>query len=56
MKRILERGRPLPAESGILPLAEDCLRGRQPDATHLLSLIRRFDDLIAEDRRPARGP
>lgn len=51
MKRILERGGPLPAESGIFPLAEECLRGLEPDATYLLTLIDRFDDLIAENGR-----
>jgi len=56
VKRILERGGPLPAESGIWPLAEECLRGLEPDATYLLSLIRRFDDLIAENRRLAHRP
>lgn len=47
MKKILEASRPLPAGSGIFSYAEHCLQKADPPTPVLLTLIRRFDDLIA---------
>ena len=44
MKEVLEQGLTLPGQSDILPYAEECLKS--VDASRLLSLIRRFDELI----------
>lgn len=46
MKHILERQQPLPASSGIYVYAHECLP-RTGAAAALLTLIKRFDDLIA---------
>jgi uncharacterized protein YqcC (DUF446 family) len=47
MKETLEQSRPLPTESGIFSYAEDCLQKDEPGTTNLLTLIKRFDDLIS---------
>ena len=46
MKQILEHRKPLPRKSAIFPYAEGHLRKGDPPATNLLTLIKRFDDLI----------
>jgi len=46
MKQILEYKRPLPAKSGIFVYAQQQLRKEELPAGQLLSLIKRFDDLI----------
>ena len=46
MKTILEDSKPLPARSGILVYAESYLRKNDPPTSSLLTLIKRFDDLI----------
>ena len=46
MKTILEDSKPLPAKSGILVYAESYLRKNDPPTSRLLTLIKRFDDLI----------
>ncbi len=52
MTAILEQGFDLPAESRILPMAEECLRGLPEQAAPLLVLLRRFDELIVGAGRP----
>jgi uncharacterized protein YqcC (DUF446 family) len=47
MKQILEYRRPLPAKSAIFTYAQEYLRKTDPLSSNLLSLIKRFDDLIA---------
>ncbi len=47
MKQILEQQLPLPARSGIYEYAEDCCYKDNPRSSQLLSLIKRFDDLIS---------
>ena len=47
MKRILEFNQPLPAKSGIFVYAQQQLRKEDPPAGKLLTLIKRFDDLIS---------
>ncbi|MEN8106757.1 MAG: YqcC family protein [Pseudomonadota bacterium] len=47
MKNILEHSLPLPEKSGIFPYAQDYLHTHEPPARKLLTLIKRFDDLIA---------
>ena len=47
MKQILEHRKPLPRKSGILTYAQETLRKNDPPAANLLTLIKRFDDLIA---------
>lgn len=47
MKEILEQSHPLPAKSGIYEYAEECLFNKSIQSTDLLTLIKRFDDLIA---------
>ena len=47
MKHTLEHSKPLPAKSGIYVYAEECLRKNDPSTTNLLTLIKRFDDLIS---------
>ncbi len=51
MKHIMNESLPLPVDSGIAPMAEECLRELDADATYLLTLIRRFDELIVENRK-----
>jgi uncharacterized protein YqcC (DUF446 family) len=46
MKQILEQQQPLPRQSAIYEYAEDQLPRKDPDADNLLTLIKRFDDLI----------
>ena len=46
MKQILEYKKPLPAKSGIFVYAQQQLRKEELPAGKLLSLIKRFDDLI----------
>ncbi len=47
MKQILELRKPLPRNSGIFAYAQETLRKDDPPAANLLTLIKRFDDLIA---------
>ena len=46
MKETLEQPSPLPAQSGILVYAEECLHKDEPSSADLLALIKQFDDLI----------
>ncbi len=46
MKQILEYKKPLPVKSGIFVYAQEQLCKEDPPAGKLLSLIKRFDDLI----------
>ncbi len=46
MKDTLEETRPLPAKSGILIYAKECLVKEDPSTVSLLQLIKRFDELI----------
>ena len=46
MKDIIETSRPLPTQSGIFVYAEECLRHYGSRSTHLLALIKRFDELV----------
>lgn len=47
MKRIIEQQKPLPAKSGIYVYAHEYLRKGDDFTGTLLTLIKRFDDLIA---------
>ena len=47
MKQILEHKKPLPVKSGILVYAQEQLCKEAPPAGKLLTLIKRFDDLIS---------
>lgn len=47
MKQILEQQLPLPAKSGIYEYAEDYCYKDDPRSRQLLTLIKRFDDLIS---------
>ena len=47
MKQILEYKKPLPVKSGILVYAQEQLCKETPPAGKLLTLIKRFDDLIS---------
>jgi uncharacterized protein YqcC (DUF446 family) len=47
MKQILEYKKPLPVKSGILVYAQEQLCKEAPPAGKLLTLIKRFDDLIS---------
>lgn len=47
MKDILEQSRPLPGKSSIFVYAQEYLRKSNPPEGNLLTLIKRFDDLIA---------
>ncbi len=46
MKQILEEQKPLPAKSGIYMYADVILRRKDVSTNNLLTLIKRFDDLI----------
>jgi uncharacterized protein YqcC (DUF446 family) len=46
MKRILEQQQPLPAKSGIYEYARDYFREMHASTRGLLSLMKRFDELI----------
>jgi uncharacterized protein YqcC (DUF446 family) len=46
MKQILEQNEPLPAKSAIFAYAQEQLGRGEAPASRLLSLIKRFDDLI----------
>lgn len=46
MKNTLEETKPLPAKSGILVYAQECLGKGDPSTLGLLQLIKRFDELI----------
>ena len=50
MKVILEEGLAWPAQSNILPMAEECLNVAPQHAPGLLALIKRFDALISDGR------
>lgn len=47
MKQILEHSKPLPSKSSIFTYAQETLHKYDPPAANLLTLIKRFDDLIA---------
>jgi len=47
MKQILEHRKPLPSKSSIFAYAQETLHKYDPPAANLLTLIKRFDDLIA---------
>lgn len=47
MKGILESNKPLPTQSGIFSYAQECFNKPDYAAAGLLSLIKRFDELIA---------
>jgi uncharacterized protein YqcC (DUF446 family) len=47
MKQILEHRKPLPLRSGIFTYARQMLYKNDPPAANLLTLVKRFDDLIA---------
>jgi len=47
MKQILEYKKPLPVKSGIFVYAQEQLGKGDPPAGRLLSLVKRFDDLIS---------
>lgn len=47
MKQILEHSKPLPSKSSIFVYAQETLHKYDPPAANLLTLIKRFDDLIA---------
>jgi uncharacterized protein YqcC (DUF446 family) len=49
-RALLDSGAPLPAASAITPMAEEALRGCDWDTTQIVSLMRRFDRLIATAR------
>ena len=46
MKIAIEETKPLPTKSSILVYAKECLHKDDPNTSHLLKLIKRFDDLI----------
>jgi uncharacterized protein YqcC (DUF446 family) len=46
MKHTLENTRPLPRKSGICVYAREYLRKNDPCTNNLLTLMKRFDDLI----------
>lgn len=46
MRSILESSAPLPAASGILPMAEESFRGREGESRALLVALGEFDRLI----------
>ncbi|MEK1905379.1 MAG: YqcC family protein [Pseudomonas sp.] len=46
MKGLLETGGPLPAASGIQPMAEESYKGREAEMQGLLRLLGEFDRLI----------
>lgn len=57
MQRILDAGGAgMPAESGIHPYAEECLRDDPRDTDALLLLIRRFDELVTAGAAGSDGP
>jgi len=47
MKHTLENTRPLPEKSGIFVYAREYLRKNDPSTNNLLTLMKRFDDLIS---------
>lgn len=50
MKQLLEAAAPLPAASGILPMAEERYKGRAAEVAALLAAIGEFDRLIGSAR------
>ena len=48
MRYILEQNHALPLQSDIFPYAEECLMNSDYNGAHLLALIKRFDELIAQ--------
>ena len=46
MRSTIEHTRPLPDKSGIFAYAEEYLHKKDPSTSDLLTLIKRFDDLI----------
>ncbi|WP_394561645.1 YqcC family protein [Aquipseudomonas alcaligenes] len=50
MKQLLESGGPLPAASGIRPLAEERYKGRDAEVGALLGALGEFDRLIGSAR------
>jgi len=49
MKDIIETDQSLPAQSGIFEYAEECLRHHGSQSAHLLTLLKRFDELVTLD-------
>lgn len=47
MKTTIEETQPLPLKSGIFEYAEECLHKNDPATRRLLTLLKRFDDLIS---------
>ena len=47
MKTTIEQTLPLPLKSRIFEYAEDCLHKDDPSTMQLLTLLKRFDDLIS---------
>jgi uncharacterized protein YqcC (DUF446 family) len=47
MKHTLENTRPLPEKSGIFVYAREYLRKNEPSTSSLLTLMKRFDELIS---------
>jgi len=54
MKKILEQQQPLPQTSSIYVYAQNSLPGKQSGVSNLLTLIKRFDDLISTGQGPIR--
>lgn len=54
MKHTLEHTRPLPEKSGIFVYAREYLSKNAPSTNNLLTLIKRFDDLISIQSGAAR--
>ena len=50
MKQLLEMAGPLPAASGIRPMAEERYRGRESEVQALLVALGEFDRLIGSAR------
>lgn len=46
MKVAIEQTKPLPTKSSILVYAKECLHKDDPNTSNLLTLLKRFDDLI----------
>lgn len=46
--RMIERGEPLPARSGIAPMAQEYFRGTGLRSTELEAALMRIDDLLTE--------
>lgn len=49
MKRLIETGGPLPTNSDIYPMAEECFKQVDADTHHLAKLLLNFDELLGKD-------